>query len=201
MPIHNIIFDFGGVLYDIDPRLSLGEFARLSGRHDILGQPPSHDFEENVIFPFEKGGISAGAFRNAIRRELDFEAPDSEIDRAWNATLIGVRPDSMRLIGELCNAFNLYILSNTNEIHHSKFAPECKELFSMFGNKYFSFKVGMRKPDREIFEYLLNTEKIAPQESLFIDDTAENISAAEDCGIKALHLSGCASLSELLHNV
>lgn len=78
------------------------------------------------------------------------------------------------------------MLSNTNEIHidwikeNVSFFDEFKSYFDAF---YLSHEINFRKPDAEIYEFVLKNHDLKPGECLFIDDTKENTDAAEALGI------------------
>lgn len=197
----NIIFDFGGVLYKIDPRLTLISLAELSGNDSLGRSDPFASFDKEVIHNFERGKKGAPEFRDFLRHALEFEADDETIDRAWNETLLGVRPEAEEIVGRLSRNYNVFLLSNTNEIHYSRFAPECENLFDKFQKLYFSFLIGRRKPDVETYEYIIEELGINPGETLFIDDTKENIDSAAKAGLGTIYFNKNKELSDLLHIV
>ncbi|MFA6569839.1 MAG: HAD family phosphatase [Bacteroidota bacterium] len=200
--IKNIIFDFGNVLYEIAPERTMAEFAKLSAKPELIKNYSVRKFGSTEIFlHFEKGKISSAKFRDFIRKELFISASDEELDKAWNLTLIGLFPDSVPIINEFKNKFCIALLSNTNEIHYNFFEHQCIELFAAFQQCFFSHKLGMRKPDENIYINLLNKLKYQPSETLFVDDTIDNIETAAELGIHTYLVSEDNPLSELIHIV
>ncbi len=197
--IKNLLFDFGGVLYEIATEITIKEFNRLSKVSiEIL---LSKEFYSEFIAPFEKGLQSAEEFRETICQRLNLQLNDNNFDAIWLKTLVSIYPDSVELISELKKQYRLILLSNTNILHYNAFQPECAELFNLFDRKYFSFQIGFLKPQLEIFEYVSNNSQINPETTLFIDDTFENIQTAKNLGYYVLHLNDRKLLSDLLHTV
>ena len=92
---------------------------------------------------------------------------------------------------ELGKKYNIYLLSNTNVIHYEQYIQDFKDQYgfefnSLFVNAYYSFKIGMRKPDVEIFEFALSDSNLLPEESLFVDDLSVNIESAKNTGLQTM---------------
>jgi FMN phosphatase YigB (HAD superfamily) len=199
--IKNCIFDFGGVLYKIDPARSVRSFIALSDRKE---QFKPAEFENVLSKPgfqlYESGKISSAEFRDFIRKELAVSADDPIIDRAWNLTLIEKYDFADRIIEEIKSAFNLVLLSNTNEIHYNFFEPQCRDLFSNFNRCFFSHQLKTRKPESEIFERILETMNYEAEETMFIDDSIINIEAASKLGLATYHINDKNRL-DILFNI
>ncbi|MEM6268932.1 MAG: HAD family phosphatase [Bacteroidota bacterium] len=189
MAIRNLIFDLGGVLYAIDNQRSYRAFRALVPAA-VRPHYPAHPGEvaaHPIFREFEKGSVSPAEFREHFRRQYGITAMDEDIDAAWNALLIGVIPGRIADLRTLAERYRLVLLSNTNVIHVDHFREDVGELFACFPHRYLSFEMGMRKPDAEIFSYVLECEKIIAEETLFIDDTPENITGAAQLGIQTYH--------------
>lgn len=191
--IRNIIFDLGGVIIDLDTSASFQELQNLN-------KNPANTslFQEDVslFLDYEKGLISSQDFRAGIR-DLTHnpDLPDDEIDQAWNKMLLNIPLDRLELLSKLCRHQRLYVLSNTNEIHVTAFnkivqAVSGKPSLDHFFDKvYYSHLLNLRKPEREIYEYVISDSELVPDESLFIDDREENILAAREVGLNTLHVT------------
>src|SRR5690606_9462868 len=114
---------------------------------------------------------------NEIRKAASNDAlTDETIDTAWNSLLIGTRPGHHELLLELKARYRTFLLSNNNEIHYQWIMDHLNREFglkdnSMFFEKdYYSHLMGMRKPDKEIFEFVLGTHGLAPEQTIFVDD-------------------------------
>ena len=196
--IKNCIFDFGGVLYKIDPGRSIRAFIALSKQKDIFKPAELKNVMSKPGFQlYESGKIPSAEFRDFIRKELSISADDQTIDRAWNLTLIEKYDFADRIIDEIKPGFNLVLLSNTNEIHYEFFEPQCRDLFSKFDRCFFSHELKTRKPEYEIFEVLLKTMKFKAEETIFIDDSIINIEAAAKLGFATYHINDKNKLDDL----
>jgi len=186
--IKNIILDYGNVIFMIDFLKAEEAFGSLGIKE--FGTLFSHAGQHQLFDDFDKGIIDAAGFRQGIR---DFyQLPllkDEEIDGAWNALLIGVPQGYHELLLKLKERYRLFLLSNNNEIHYNYVMNYLQKEFgisdntSFFEKDYYSHLMGMRKPDAEIFEFVLQEHGLEPQETLFIDDSPQHLLAAAKLGI------------------
>ncbi len=198
--IQNIIFDLGGVIVNIDPHLTAQAFADLSNSDpvDIMQLHQSHNF----FTEYEKGLITDEKFREHICEFIGKIAPAEVIDRAWGALLLDIPTQKVKLIKEAKEKYRTFLLSNTNHIHWLKFSKTVKDTTGMdigyfFEKVYYSYEMGKRKPDEDIFEQVLQENSLIPDETLLIDDSLPNIETAQRLGIKTLHVSRNQEIIEL----
>jgi putative hydrolase of the HAD superfamily len=151
--------------------------------------------QSNQLFlDLEMGLINEAAFYDGVRTLASLPLTNAQIQFAWNALLIGFRKNSIDWIQQNNNKYNIYLYSNTNQIHHDLFIAEFENqvanypFVSLFKKPYYSHEMGMRKPDPASFTYIVEKEGLVPAETLFIDDNEPNISAAASVGLKVLHL-------------
>lgn len=198
--VKNIIFDFGGVILNIDYKLTEAAFAGLglSDFEDMYSQA-----SQNKLFDtFEKGLITPAQFRTEIRKYIG-SASDEQIDKAWNSMLLDLPEERIKLLDRLKKTHRIFLLSNTNEIHFTAFTAYMKDKFrrdvfsDVFEKAYVSHKVHMRKPDTEIFEFVLAENKLNREETLFIDDSIQHIEAAKRSGIRAHFLKKGETINSL----
>ena len=188
----NIIFDLGGVLLNIDFEKSVTAFKKLGIENfdEMFSQFKADELFEKL----ETGNISKPDFYTAIKKRTAGNISDTQIENAWNALIMDFRPESLGFLEKLSANYKLYLLSNTNSIHLKCF----KQLFtretgkasldSYFIKAWYSNEVGLRKPNADIFEFVLHEENLIAQETLFIDDTLINIERAQKMGFKTHHL-------------
>jgi len=199
--LSTIIFDLGGVMLDLDTKLSVKAFAELSSLKEK--EIYSRFLEEEWSYAFEKGEIDAASFRNEIRKSLHVDLLDEQIDNAWNAMLLDLPSSRLQLVSSLKDRYQLFVLSNTNAIHIEVFnrmvaaSSNGGSMTDYFDKVYYSHELGMRKPDKEIFAYVIDTNNLKTQETLFIDDMENNIIGARSVGLRTVHLSDQDYLTEL----
>lgn len=175
----NVILDLGGVLYAIDSGRTIAAFQALAGKNARPLSPDAYPFPE-----LEMGILAPDAFRASIRQQLDTEATDQELDAAWNALLLGPIPNRAQWVEALARRFRVVLLSNTNVIHRDVWMPQCEELFSRMEATWFSYDLGMRKPDQGIYAHVLQAMDMRAEETLFLDDNVQNLAGAATLGIQ-----------------
>ena len=181
-----IIFDFGGVILDIDPDLSRRRFA------EMLGIENARKLEtEQLPQLYETGSISRAEFVARINQIAGTQLSDSEILAAWNAMLLNYKPARIEWIKRLHKTHRLLLLSNTNDAHfeyfHNKLIAEYGVTFyQLFDHVYLSHEMGLLKPSHEIYETVIAEQKLDLQRTLFIEDTARNVAGAQEVGLQTL---------------
>lgn len=191
--IRHIIFDLGGVLLNIDYTAATRAFAAL-GVPDFDAR--YSQLKQSTLFDdLETGHLDRTAFCNAVRAfDESLHLSDAQIEKAWNAMLLDFPLRRLQLLQQLRGHYDLFLLSNTNEIHELAFnqilsdAHGLPSLATLFDRVYFSHRVGMRKPDDVVFKHILEENELRPEHTLFIDDSPQHIEAAERLGIQTVWL-------------
>lgn len=182
--LNNIIFDLGGVLLDIDfnkVQQAFQEIGVSDFDHQYSQLQASHLFQN-----LEMGKISESNFYNTIKKLSSQQINNEQIKNAWNSILKDFRKESMNYLGMLKNDYRIFLLSNTNSIHLKEINTilnqqlGVSELDSYFEKAYYSQKVGMRKPNTDVYQYVIQDAQLIPEETLFIDDTYINIDTAKN---------------------
>ena len=200
--IRNIVFDLGGVLVNLDFKAAINGLQK-AGFANVKEQLQAFD-REGIFQKFELGEMSADEFRSAIRENSTVSLTDEEVDDLWNAMLLEVPREKLELILHLRGKYMVYLLSNTNSIHWDYV---CKNAFNYRGfrvNDYFeetflSYEMHLAKPDKAIFEKVLEEANLLPEETLFIDDSEANCKAASELGIHTHHYHIGEDLKELFN--
>lgn len=188
--IKNLIFDFGGVIIDIEP-IRVGQSFKEMGVKNI---EKVHEaaIAKGLYIDLEKGLITPAEFRDGLRAVSGLKLTDQQIDDAWNSMIIAFPKSRFDLMNELKKNYNVYLLSNTNEIHYRYFNQYlnknmgAKSLEDFFTRCFYSHQMKMRKPDQEIFIKMIDDLKIKPSETLYFDDISENVTAASELGIHGI---------------
>lgn len=184
----NIIFDFGGVIINIDYNLTTKAFKEMGLNN--FDEFFSKAKQKQLFDLYEKGLITSKEFRAELQTAFPEKPSDALIDNAWNAMLLDLPRERIDLLQRLKSTHRTFLLSNTNEIHIDTIYDALqKDMqipdFSVYFEKvYLSYKVRMRKPDAEIFELVLRENMLKAEETLFIDDSPQHIEAAKKLGIQ-----------------
>lgn len=200
MPVKNIIFDLGGVVMNIDFKKTEEAFAAL-GFPDFAAYMTQHHITP-FFAAYEVGEIDDAAFIRGIQQIASRPIADHKIIEAWNALLLDFPPERIALLERLRKKYRIFLLSNTNALHHDAFQQNLhaligKRLEDIFEKTYFSHTVHLRKPHAPIYQLVLHENKLDPAETLFIDDTASNFSGAEEAGIQVFHLKKPMQITEV----
>ena len=204
--IKNIIFDWGGVLIDLDFEGCRKAFMKL-GVGDLRALLTGAD-EENLFKNYELGKISTDEFREEVRRlamlsykdqtsssnnsATSVELSDDTIDEVWCSMVKTIPEDKLQLLAEFREQYNLYLLSNTNDLHwefasQKVFRYGNLERDDFFKQIFLSQRMHLAKPDPEIFRVALAEAGLNPEETLFIDDAEANCKAAASVGLHTAH--------------
>lgn len=199
--IRNIIFDWGGVITDLHFEKTKQAFLDLG--LGIWDESVPHDPQDDLFIPLEIGKISAEEFRNRVRAYCKNTLSDESIDKAWNAMLGDLPAERWNLLCEAKKHFRTFLLSNTNAIHLPYYFGRIHEIYGTYGythlfeKAYYSFELGLRKPNADIFKFVIKDAGIMPEETVFIDDFIENIDTAKLLGFHTIHLKAPLELRDV----
>uniref|UniRef100_UPI003216BB01 HAD family hydrolase n=1 Tax=uncultured Draconibacterium sp. TaxID=1573823 RepID=UPI003216BB01 len=198
--IRNIIFDLGNVLLNLDFNATIEAFQKLGSNGKIMDYKSG--FAHPVFYNFEVGKISSDEFRSQVRNILNNKVTDEEIDEAWYAMILDIPRNRVETLKKLKRNYNVFLFSNTNQIHIDKLLPEFKaehgiDFPSLFKEVYYSHEIHDRKPELSSFEKVIKLSGVRPEETLFVDDMENNITGAEQAGLKTLWLKKEMEMAEL----
>ena len=190
--IKNIIFDLGGVILNIDNKLTEHAFIKLGVKnfHEIFG----HGHAASFVRDYEIGKISDERFIEELKNISGLLVSDEEILAAWNIMLLDFPPERIQLLNDLKKRYRLFLFSNTNALHVVELKKRYRQTFNNnklddhFERAYYSQILGMRKPDVESFEFIIKENNLIPAETLFVDDALINIEGANAAGLRGYFL-------------
>lgn len=199
--IKNIIFDLGGVIYDIRYENIPEAFARMGAGNlmELYSKAKQTDF----IDLYEEGLISSNEFCEEIRKVSSVPLTNEQIRDAWNAILIDVPAPRVDFLLKLKEKYNLYLFSNTNQFNYDCFTAHLKQKYgfdffeTIFKAAYFSHILHIRKPKEEGFRRIIEEQQLNPAETLFVDDSPQHIEGARRCGLNAYHLKDGETIETL----
>jgi putative hydrolase of the HAD superfamily len=201
--IKNIIFDYGNVIFELDFERLKVEFSNL-GIKDVANIF-AHSGQSVLFDQFDKGLIDGAGFREGVRRLAGIEnLTDEAIDKAWDSLLIGIPEGNNELLLQLKTKYRTFLLSNNNELHYARILTHLKEDYNVESNSiffekdYYSHLMGMRKPNRDIFEFVIEEQGLIPEETLFIDDSPQHLETARHLGLKTVLFDKPKELKKLI---
>jgi glucose-1-phosphatase len=201
--IKNIIFDLGGVLLNIEPKLTGKALEEMGVKN--MDEVHRKLMEARLYQRFDTGDCSVGCFREEIRTACKVPLTDQMVDKAWNALLLDFPARRVEMLHSLQPHYRLFLLSNTNIIHYQSYTLTFRnihgeEMPDLFEKLFLSHEMGAHKPDAAIYEMALRIGKLNPRETLFIDDLLANAEAATEAGMSAIYLADGMEVSNLFKN-
>ncbi len=205
--LKNIIFDLGGVLLNIDYNLTEEAFRQL-GFTNFAGMY-SQFTADDTFKKLETGLIDSEEFYIRMKKAAGSQhVTEEQIETAWNKMLLTWRTGSVAFLRTLSSTYKIYLLSNTNAIHLSSFNKIFKDatgisngIDHLFTKAYYSHKINLRKPNENVFEFVAKDANIKIEETLFVDDSANNIETARQMGFKTHLLLAQENIEHLNYNL
>lgn len=181
---------------DLDEKLTQESLGSLIGLMDYKNCSYNDVFER-----FETGDITSEEFRarlKGVASDLGKPVPlDFAIDKAWNKMILELTKKNFDVVAQLGSRYKLFLLSNTNAIHLDYFKRNSfrgdfgfSDFERIFSQTFYSHLIGLRKPDKAAFQYVLGRGSIKAEKTLFIDDNEPNFKGAIECGISCYCLDG-----------
>lgn len=179
--IKTLIFDFGDVFINLDKQGAMQHALDIFN----LKTFDADMIETNVIY--EVGKISTSEFIEFYKSKFP-NVNEAELINAWNCIIKDFPKHRLEFLKNLAqqNDYKLILLSNTNDLHINfvketiSFYEEFKACFDIF---YLSHEIHLRKPNTDIFEFVLKENNLIASECLFIDDTKDNTDTANTIGL------------------
>ena len=195
LSIDVLLFDLGGVLIDF------AGFDELS--HLLPGGVSRDEVRERWISSpfvqrFERAEITPDVFARGVVSELGLDLGPVEFIDAFVGWARGPYSGARLLLGRIPDRYRLACLSNSNELHTPLHRRSMESLLEKY---YFSDELGMVKPDREIFEYVVRDLGVVSERIAFFDDTSVNVKAAREVGIMAFEVDGIMELEAELQGL
>ncbi len=188
--IKNLVFDFGGVVLDINWQAAVEAFAALG----LPGAEQAIDRykQKGLFLDLEEGRADASAFTAKLSEMAGRNLSYEEVETAWRAFFYEPPKARLELLEKLKCSHRMFLLSNTNPFVmgwacSERFTSAGKPLDHYFDAMFRSYELGKSKPSKEIFQIMIDAAPLDPAETLFIDDGRENIECAAALGFKTLH--------------
>ncbi|MGL5272362.1 MAG: HAD family hydrolase [Phocaeicola sp.] len=188
--IKNLVFDFGGVIVDLDRDNAVRQFIAIGVKNADELLDRYH--QKGVFLEVENGSINAEEFRIKLSNLCGKELTYQEVENGCKSFITRTEQYKLDYLDELRKrGYKVYILSNTNPyvanwMRSTEFTPAGRGLDSYVDKVYTSYEIGCMKPDKAIFDYMIKDANMNPTESLFIDDAASNVTAGSAFGFQTL---------------
>jgi glucose-1-phosphatase len=191
-----LLFDIGRVVIDVSFEKVLANWARHSGR------APAELVERFVVNEsfrhHETGKIDDAAFFEGLRGSLGIALTDDQFLEGWNAIFVGEMTGIAPLLARAAQRMPLYAFSNTNPAHIAHFFHAYADVLGHFREVFLSSTIGLRKPDAEAYDHVVEAIGVPASRILFFDDSAANIEGARARGLSAIHVTSTDDVAKAL---
>jgi putative hydrolase of the HAD superfamily len=188
-----LLFDLGGVLIEV----GTATLRELGGRDKSDAELWEIWLTCPVVEEYESGKLGDDEFAAGVLKTFGSAMPAEEFLRSFAAWPIGFYPGITELLRRLRHDFKLAYLSNSNPLHYQRFQNEW-QLDTYFDYHFASFHMGCVKPQRRIFELVLERLPFEAKDIFFVDDNRLNVAAARELGIAAEVARGSSELMTVL---
>ena len=176
--IKNIIFDIGGIILDD----SVENLSRIFDKdmHEVYKKIYSGNFKKCLL-----GNLNITEYIKEFKNDKDYKYISEILKPSKQDIMNPLIKENYEYICNLKNrGYNLYILSNlTKETYNH--LNSLIDINKYFDGAIFSCEVGIKKPNKEIFELIINRYNLNTNETLFFDDKERIVNGAIESGLKA----------------
>ncbi len=191
-----LLFDLGRVVLDLDFNRTLQLWAQHAACEPA--ELARRFLRDDLYHRHEKGEISDEAFFAGLRLSLGVEISDAQFVEGWNAIFIGEMPGIGELLSRAGQRLPLYAFSNTNAPHVAYFSRQFAEVLKPFREIFVSSAIGLRKPDAEAYDHVVQAIGVPAERIVFFDDLVENIEGARQRGLKAVLVTSPGDVARTL---
>ncbi len=184
MDIELVIFDLGNVLINHNAEIFIDEFIKHSGEQR---QRVIDVFIKAYSRKFDTGHSSGYDFYNEINEDLTLDLTFEQFKEIY-CGIFQEHSEFKPVVYEIMQKYDTAILSNIDELHHNFIMNKWPWLYDI-KNIFVSYKMGIIKPDKEIYVKVLSKFGLPAHKTLFIDDKEENVKGAQDVGLNSIHFS------------
>ncbi len=192
-PFDAIVFDLGGVLVELG---GVARMLELLNHRLTVDELWTRWLSSPSVYQFETGRIDADQFALALLAEFELPISPAQFIAEFTNWPKGLYPGTIDLLQALAPQYTLACLTNTNMLHWPRICE--MQLHPHFAVEFASHQIGLLKPDRAIFQHVIEHLRFAPERTLFLDDNALNVESARSVGISAYRVVGLTGVIEQL---
>jgi putative hydrolase of the HAD superfamily len=178
-----VLFDLGRVLVDFDHKRAAERIAFFCKK--TPKEIYALFFESPATIAFEAGKITSQDFYLEVKKMLDLKLSYESFVPIWN-DIFFLSPKN-RSVFQLANSlranYKTAMLSNINALHY-EYLKKNYPVFGVFDQVFLSFELGTIKPDKKIYEQVIQELKVSPKEIFYTDDRNELVESAKTLGIQ-----------------
>lgn len=155
-------------------------------------------FENDLVIKAHEGKVSDKVHIEALLEYCKSSLSIDEFYNIYSSLNNSLYPDTIKIIEELKNKhYKVGLLSNLRLMDFNRYKEQLEQL--NFDYMFLSYKMKCIKPNNAIYEKVINTTGIKPQNIIFFDDNKKNVQGALKCGITAYLVTG-DTIKEFIKN-
>ena len=191
--IDALLFDFGGVLIEIDFDRVFARWAELAG---VAFTRVKERFDHGEAYQrHERGEIDVAQYFASLRADLRIDLSDDDFADGWVKVFGPEIAPTVALLPQLAARIPIHLFSNTNATHYTYWSARYQEALRPLGRRFISSEMGLRKPERESFEHVARSLDVPLGRILFFDDTQANVDGARAAGVRTVWVRSPADVA------
>lgn len=196
MTVEVVLFDLGGVLVDIGGIGDLGVFAGETSEDELWRRW----LECPWVRRFERGHCDADSFSRGMVDSWSMSIEPEVFLEAFASWPRGLLPGARELVRSIRTTSRVGCLSNTNALHADRHWTEFG-IAELFEDRFLSHEMGLVKPDRAAFDYVIEELGCPAERILFLDDNQINVEGARAAGLRAERTKGIDEARSILASI
>jgi len=189
-----LLFDLGGVIVDIDFNRVFAHWAECAQCDQALLR--GRFTQDEPYRRHEVGAIGDEDYFASLRGSLGIALDDACLLDGWNTIFIEEMPGISAVLARLRPRIPIYAFANTNHAHAAHLTKQFAGVLGHFRTVFTSCTIGLRKPEPAAFDYVAREIGVPAGRILFFDDTMENVTGAQACGLQAVHVTSDQDVAE-----
>ena len=191
-----LLFDFGGVVIDID-------FERIFKKWSIYSGLPVQEIKtafsaDAALEQYERGQIDSTEYCRYVCDSIGMEMSFDQFSDGWNNVMGAPISPTVNLLRDLSTQIPLYALSNANPLHKAYWEKTYADELGYFKRVFVSSDIGCRKPDPSAYLLVAEELNIDPQNMVFFDDLADNVEGARNLGMQAVQVKSPTDITSFI---
>jgi len=194
--IKALLFDLGGVVFDVDFNNMFSAWANYSNRksEEIKARFALDEF----YHAFERGEIDLKEYFSSLRAVLGIDISDFQFEEGWNSVFNSEIPGIRELLLKTKEKLPLFAFTNSNRVHQKIWENKFSNTLSLFHTIFTSSDIGLRKPEPGAYRFVANSIGVEMNQIVFFDDSIENVIGAKQVGMNAVHVKSTEDVKERL---